>query len=229
MSTSGICQFYCLSFNNEEKRNKMLERFKSLKIDCKFYDGVKHTDNRIYKKLSRYNKRQWSITYGHLDILYDFYHNSGKNYAVICEDDICIHSKFNEILKKVINDFMFLDLDILLLGYMVPYKIGNDNIYNNFRLKIDMPKNAFFKYHEYPEYLTGTQMYLISKKFAKYLLDKYYSDYISIYKNDFIADKIISKEGNRALIYPMLAIEDENQKDLYHQLCHKIHFHEVYI
>jgi len=229
MSSLGICQFYCLSFNDEEKRNKMINRFRTLNIDCNFYNGVQYTDQRINEKLTKYNKRHRSIIYGHLDILYEFYHNSNKNYAVICEDDICIHEKFNENFKKVINDFRFLHLDILLLSYMIPYKIGNDNIYSNFKLKAEMPKTSFFKYHEYPEYLSGTQMYLISKNFAKDLLDNYYSEYISIFENDFIADKIIIKQGNRALIYPMLAIEDKNQTDLYHQLCHKIHYNEIYI
>jgi GR25 family glycosyltransferase involved in LPS biosynthesis len=229
MSISEICEFYCLSFNDQQKRTQMINRYNSLNINCHFYDGIKHTDKRINKNLSKFNKRQLSITYGHLDILYDFYHNCNKNYAIISEDDICIHKKFNEIIKRVMNDFVFLNLDILLLGYIVPYKIGNINTYTNFKLKIEIPNTAYFKYHEYPEYLTGTQMYMITKKHAKYLLDKYYLNYLNILNKNFITDKIIIKDGNRAAIYPMLAIEDENQTDLYHQLCHNIHYDEIYI
>ena len=66
MSTINNCQFYCLSYNNEVKKSNMENRFKKLGIECKFYSGIKHTDNRLKYAGNKINKRQWSITYSHL-------------------------------------------------------------------------------------------------------------------------------------------------------------------
>lgn len=223
------CQFYCLSFDNKSRKDKMIERFKKLNIECKFYSGVMHNDIRIPRTLNNFSKRQWSITYGHLDMIHDFYYFSNKQYAIICEDDIMIHMNFKKILKKVINDFNILDLNILLMGYLLPYKISEINMISNFKLKHDMPREAFFKYHDYPEYLSGNHMYMITKSYAKHLIKTYYLNYAGIGEKHFIPDKILIKDGNKALIYPMIAIEDDEQSDFYHQLCHGIHYTELYI
>ena len=74
MTTISNCQFYCLSFNDKDKRNSMENRFKNLDIECKFYNGVKDTDNRLKYARGIFNKRHWAITYGHLDIIHDFYY-----------------------------------------------------------------------------------------------------------------------------------------------------------
>jgi len=229
MSSIFNCQFYCLSFNDEYKKKSMENRFQELDIECKFFHGIKHTDERLKYAGTKFNKRQWSITYGHLDIINDFYYNSKNKYAVICEDDILIHKHFKNLITKVINDFNILNLDILLLGYIIPYKIGYDNICSNYPLKWPMCLDAPFKYHNYPEYLSGSHMYMITKNFAKFLLNKYYKYFAGYGDNIFMIDKTIIKEGNRALIYPMLSIENEFQEDKYHKLCHNINFNKIYI
>jgi len=230
MTTISNCQFYCLSFNDKDKRNSMENRFKNLDIECKFYNGVKDTDNRLKYARGIFNKRHWAITYGHLDIIHDFYYYNTNKYAVICEDDILIHKNFKKIFEKIIIDFNMLDLDILLLGYILPYKIGYDNISSKYALKRPMRFDAQFKYHEYPEYLSGSHMYIITKEFAKIVLDKYYNNFAGFDNNIFMVDKTIIREGNRALLYPMLAIEnDVFQYDKYHKFCHKIHYNEFYV
>lgn len=226
MSDIDSCQFYCLSFKNIEKRNDMARRFNTLGIDCIFYDGVEYYTGKNINKLL---KRQWSKMHGHLDMIHHFYHNSDKTYGIFCEDDIYIHSNIRNILGKVVKDFKILSLDILLLGYLLPYKIGTQNIYTNYKLKINMPEESIFKYHNYPEYLSGTQMYMISRDYAKYILDNYYDNKEIEYGIYFKCDKTIIKDGNRALIYPMLAVENYEQTDLYHQLCQRIHYNEYYI
>jgi GR25 family glycosyltransferase involved in LPS biosynthesis len=229
MSGISNCQFYCLSFNDIDKKKSMENRFHKLGIKCNFYPGIKHNDKRLKYAGTSFNRRHWSMTYGHLDIIQDFYYHTNDKYAVICEDDILIHQDFKEIIKKVISDFNILDLDILLLGYIIPYKIDYDKIVSIYTLKRPMHPDAAFKYHEYPEYLSGSQMYMITKNFAKILLDKYYNNFAGFDNNVFMVDKTIIKNGNRALLYPMLAIEDADQEDNYHQLCHKIHYNEVYV
>lgn len=229
MSNILNCEFYCLSFNDEDKKQSMKERFKQLNIECKFYKGLDKNDKRLKYAHNKFTKRKWSITYSHLDMINDFYYYTEKKYAIICEDDILINKYFKNILSKVITDFSLLDLDILLLGYLMPYKLGYNNIFSNYTLKKEMPLDSLFKYHNYPEYLSGTQMYMITRKYARHLLKTYYNNYAEIGPRHFMPDKIIIKDGNKALIYPMLAIEDENQEDSYHKLCHSIHYNEIYI
>lgn len=229
MSCIHNCQIYCLSFNNEYKKKSMQNRFHKLDIECKFFPGVNQSDQRVKYANNKFTKRQWSITYGHLDMIHDFYYNNNNKYAIICEDDILIHKNFKEIITKVINDFNILDLDILLLGYIIPYKIDDYNLCSNYPLKWPTRLDASFKYHNYPEYLSGSHMYMITKYFAKFLLDKYYNYFAGYNDNIFMIDKTIIKEGNRALIYPMLSIENEFQEDKYHQLCQKIHSNKIYI
>lgn len=212
------CQFYCLSFYTENRAN-MEKQFRNLGIDCIFSSGLQDNDNRLPKKMPFFWKRQWAITYSHFDILYQFCFQSNKPYAVICEDDICIHSDFHCIFKKVLNDFNLMALDMLLLSYQLPYKIDERG---PFTLKVHMPENAKFKYYHYPSYVYGTQMYIISRNYAMILLTKYYHGYAGKKDRRFLFDKLLMNTERRAVIYPMLAIENERQTDLYHRLCHKV-------
>ena len=215
------CKMYCLSFKNDANRDDMIDRFYALGIDCKFYFGISEKDKRILPSLTTYNKRNLSIAYSHLDMIYDFYYHSEDKFAIICEDDIVIHKRFREIIEKAINDCTILQLDILLLGYLMPYKIQDDK---QFILKHPMPKSSLFKYYCVPEYMSGTHMYMISRSYARYLIKTYYQHYSEMVNKYFIIDKILTSESNRALLYPMLAVENNSQTEPYHKLCHKIHY-----
>lgn len=131
-NTLSDCEFYCLSYNNQNNLNTMKEKFKNLNIQCKYYFGVSHNDIRIPKYESKFNKRQLSITYGHLDIINDFYFNSNKNFAIICEDDIKLHKNFKEIITQIVSNPSIHNLDLLLLSYLLPYKFSDININNIF-------------------------------------------------------------------------------------------------
>jgi GR25 family glycosyltransferase involved in LPS biosynthesis len=169
------------------------------------------------------------MTYGHLEMIYDFYYNSDNKFAIICEDDIKLHVHFNSIIEKIIDDFEFLNLDILLLGYLLPYKLSNKHLIKNYSLKYPVPNNSSFTYHCFPEYLSGTHMYMITKKYAKRLIKEYYSNYANKYNHYFIIDKILTEHGNKALIYPMISVENDDQDDLYHVLCNKINSNDLYV
>jgi len=227
---SGLnCQFYCLSFNDEERNNNMIRRFEHFNINCIFYRGVQYDDNRlINRNLSNSLIREWCCCYGHLDMIYDFYYKSDKRFGIFCENDIHIHKDLIDILPKILNDFNILNLDILLLGCLIPFTIDKNNV--NFSLKRETNAKSLFTYHNYPDDLVGTQMYILSRKHAKNLIDKYYYDYAdknlesesnhSIFKSD----NIIIKDGNRALIYPILAVEEKSTPDDLHLTCHTIHY-----
>ena len=70
---------------------------------------------------------------------------------------------------------------------------------------------------------------MISKQYAGHILKKYYNNYSEIVEKYYIIDKILTLDGNTTLLYPMIALENNEQTDPYHKLCHKIHYNRWYI
>ena len=91
-----------------------------------------------------------------------------------------------------------------------------------------------YRYYEYGD-VWGTQMYMLSREQAVRILIKYGDDYADRFLANpagytpFSADWSITKEGRRALIYPMLAIEDglseydDYGQKVFHQMSHNSH------
>jgi GR25 family glycosyltransferase involved in LPS biosynthesis len=228
-------QFYCLSYNNPERKENMKRRFESIGVDCFFYKGVAKDDSRINGRTVE--QRVWSCMYGHLDMIHDFYYNTNKLFGIFCEDDLYIHKDLEKKMPKIMFDFMYLKLDVLLLGYLLPFKIEKNVYYKDFQKKNTIQNTGIDSYHDYPNDVWGTQMYMLSRSSAKKILDKYsfssgYADK-TIYDDSlthFSADWTITKDGNRALIFPMLAVEDnqstydnEGQHN-FHNACFQAHF-----
>jgi GR25 family glycosyltransferase involved in LPS biosynthesis len=200
------CDFYCLSFNNPERKKAMENRFSNLGINAFFSDGVSFEDDRI--KNSNGHKRTLSFTYGHLDLIKEFYFNSEKDYGIICEDDIIIRKNLIEQMHFIVKNFKKMNLDLLLLGYLLNYKFNSYESVNE-----EHP----FNYYSYPDSIWGAQMYMISKKQAHYLIKTYSPPYAELTLSNtnlkpFNSDWIFTKEGKRALIYPLIAIEDGKTK-----------------
>ena len=213
---------YCLSFQKPIRKSQMEERFKQLEMNCLFYEGVGMDDPRI---VNNNGGNCWGCMLGHMDMIKHFYENSEKEYGIFCEDDVYIHKDFCKVVPDIITDFELMNLDVLLLGYLSAFQIKSTCI--GFDLKT---KHSTYTYHNYPDNLWGSQMYMLSKKHAKYLVDKYTVDYASQATQPFSSDWTITKEGNRALIYPMLAVETADKKsghlgqDMYHDTCKKCNY-----
>jgi hypothetical protein len=230
---NGIIEIpvYIVSYKNKERRQRMIERFHSLSFkNITFVKEVENDDER----LSNYNddekginKRIWSIMLQHLDSIRHFYENSDSDIAIFCEDDIHISNTLNDDLPNIIDDFNTLNLDVLMLGYLLPFKIEMNSWY--FPI---IHKNDTHTYHRYPNDIWGTQMHLISKSYAKELLDKYTVSFAYENKDSvpYNPDWIITKNGNRALIYPMIAVEEgvnlsdcESQQS-FHKRCFEMNY-----
>jgi len=229
------CNFYCLSYKNPERKAAMQNRFKNLGIDIFIYHGVSFDDERIVgRHIHEHSKRCWSFTYGHLDIIREFYFNSEKEYGIFCEDDIYIRKDFVEHLPKIVENFESMQLDLLLLGYLTRYTIDE----NHAGIHLKGPKSTNehpFSYYNLPDFIWGAQMYMLSKSQAGALITKYSPPYadLSITNTSmkpFNSDWTITKEGNRALIYPMIALEDgkTNYSDqgqfILHRECHEANY-----
>ena len=239
MSANDLCGFYCLSYKNEERKTALKNRFSQLNINVEFYDGVEFDDSRLSIPLTNNNglKKSWSYTYGHFDMINKFVTETDKEYGIFCEDDIYLDKNLANDIPTLVEDFKTMGLDTILLGYLTTHKI--EEYHSGYSLKDNFSnKDRTKKYHNYPDELWGAQMYMISRSQAKQLLEKYYNDYaeksinpeLNANMRPFCSDWTITKEGNRALVYPMYAVEDgkTNYEDGGQHNFHKDCFYHNY-
>ena len=71
-----------------------------------------------------------------------------------------------------------------------------------------------YNYHGYPDDIWGSQMYLISREHAKNILFKFTIDWAvhNIADTHYNPDWTITKFGRRAVIAPMIAVEEGTEK-----------------
>ena len=148
----------------------------------------------------------------HLDCIRDFFENTDKSHCIVCEDDIYISKNISNDIETIVKNFDELELDVLMLGYLLSHKIDNNNYHHNhyFPVLNNANINNEYMYHSYPDDIWGTQMYLISRNYAEFLLNKFTPQFA--FENtstlNYNPDWIITKNGKRALINPMIAVEE---------------------
>jgi len=231
-----LVDIYCLSYNHPKRKSRMKEKFAALQYsNVHFYDGVGPDDPRMveYTWLS-------SCMLGHMDMIAQFFKESEKEYAIFCEDDICIHDKLAEHLPTIISEATSRKIDIVLLGYLMNYHIPKDGTYGHFPM-VDISETR--KLYTYSDELWGTQMYLISKSYAKHLLEKYDLEYAIRWRENphhltcYAADWIITKKTqHRALVFPPLCIEngevehyDHYGQRVFHKASHDMHVNAHFV
>lgn len=219
---------YIVNFKNPERKQRMLNRFRHFGIEPKFVNEVECTDPRLVDfSIDKGTKRIWAIMVQHLDCIRDFYENSEDTHCIVCEDDIHISKNFDKLLPRTIETFNKLNLDVLMLGYLLPFKIDKHS--NYYPIMYD---DNDLSYHRYHDDTWGTQMYLISRKYAKFLLDKYTIEYAwnNLGTFNYSPDWVMTKNGEKSMVYPMLAVEegvnvsDDYYQNLFHTNCHKTNF-----
>lgn len=200
--------FYVINFNDEARRERMVSRFSKIGLnEPHFVDPVFTTDPRLNNDEIQH-KRTCSIMLQHLDSLKHFLDNTDKEFCIVCEDDIHISKNLRNDLPEIIEQFKTLDLDVLLLGYLFMYPVDTETN-AHFALKSRSKK---YKYANFPDDLWGSQMYMMSRKHAKNILDKFGPDYILTGELPYNPDWILTKTGNRALMVPMIAVEEGDTK-----------------
>jgi len=207
--------FYCLTCHNETRLVSMQNRFEQLGLSCRFW--INQSDEEFlqseekWRSIAKYELSR--CMYGHFKMIQDFVHQSELPYGIFCEDDIFIHKDFVSLLPQILSDFESLDLDVLLLGYLTGFEIT----YHHQPLKKEATENFPYRYHYYHDNLWGTQMYMLSRKQAIHLLEEFSIDkYLEkIQENPqrtpWSADWILTKNGNRALIAPLLVVENDDK------------------
>lgn len=227
-------EIYCLSFRSE-RRQRMTDLFEKIGVAsiAHLSHGVSHDDARLAR--SNYHTA-WSCMYGHLDMISDFYHNTNKPYGIFCEDDIAIHSRLSELLPTLIEDFKNAQLDILLMGYLSTFKPSPEIPgFEKIEFNDTTPGFSFHHYQHSLIDIWGTQMYMISRDYAKWLIDTFSTGYAECSIDNtnmtpFAADWIITKNGRRALITPSIAVEiyenpyEDESQNKFHKISYEVHF-----
>ena len=226
---------YVVSYNRPDRRDRMMQRFNTLHIDhmVTFTPEVHSSDSRL-QTLEESQKRNASIMLQHLDSLRLFL-STDSDYCIVCEDDIHISKSFTEKLPTILYDVKVMKVDVMMIGYILTFQIDmNTTFHQGYFSYTFNDKNhicmSSHTYHSYPDDIWGTQMYMISRSYAAYLLDTYSSP--SLYKSlqSYNPDWIITKpkvdsEFKRSLIYPMLALEEKNISGQNYDYTKQYHAH----
>ena len=210
MNIQDYCEVYTVAYNSPTKAAEMTSRFEKIGLRLNVHEGVQMDDPRLQFSEELPAKRLASVFYGHLDNIAKFY-ETGKPYGLFCEDDVHIRKDLGKELPIIMGEFNAMQLDILLLGYMTTKPIewwqsGYPLVYDGAPAK--------YRYHRYPQDQWGIHLFMISRSYAKTLLEVYGPDYAAQSHADPAMtccnpDWTLSKyTQRRALRYPMMAVED---------------------
>ena len=221
---------YIVNYNNEERRQRMIDRFSQFNITPILTPQVETNDTRL--TLAPTNcKRIWAIMLQHLDSIRHYYENSSSPYCIVCEDDVHISKTFTDDVHELLPSLETMQLDLILLGYLLPYKIDMSTHLHKQHFPI-IGQTPKFNLHRFPDDIWGCQMYLFTKGYAEAMLKLYTIEYAlaNIDHLNFNPDWTLTKNGNRVLICPMIAVEegvnvsgDKEQAD-YHTRCHRLNY-----
>lgn len=207
------CAIYVVNYKDDERRNKMTSRVKSIGMDAHFVEPVSTEDPRINNQpISDFEKRNWSIFFQHVDCMREFSENTTYDYCIICEDDVMLSTTLKTQIPKIIEVYEKANLDILLLSYLWPFEIQENNYFPILSTYDE------FKIHGYPEDLWGAHMYFMSKSHATKLANLYTPEYAisQTPEKPFCTDWQFTKYGNRGLLTPMVGVEEGDVKTDHH-------------
>ncbi len=211
---------YSFSFNNPERVRRMNHRFETVGYAVNWVAPVMKEDPRI--DAAAVERRTHAIMYNHLDMLKQFL-ASGAEFGVFCEDDIYIRRDFDSLLSQAIAAYKRHDLDVMLLGYLITYAPFGIHVHPEHAL-LEVPLAVM----NYDNGLWGSQMYMCDKKGARKLLEAFSDP--SKTPLPFSPDWTITKFGKRAIVYPMLAVEEGNVvtdhqgQQSFHKQCTAAHY-----
>jgi hypothetical protein len=185
---------YGFSYKNPERKQRMDERFGSVGLTIEWVETVEKDDPRCRAE----HRRTDAVMHNHLDMIRCFL-QSDNEFGVFCEDDVRIRRDLPAALRIAFDAYRRMGLDVLLAGYLVAYPIMT---YHSGEHNPVEPVFGFFDYHDQ---IWGSQMYILDRAGAAKVLEAF-ADPASV--PAFSPDWTITKLGRRAIIYPMLAVEE---------------------
>lgn len=199
---------YVLCYNDPIREERMIKRLKETGVTaniCSFKENiVEHSDRNI------------SCFFNHLAMMKEFL-LSDQEYGVFIENDVYLKKNLCKGLLEACTIMNKLNFDVLLIGYLInkkPEAFGCRQIYYDGN-----------SYYDYGAELWGTQGFILTRKQAQYYIDKYTVEYVKQCNETISADWIYTKQGNRALMYPPLVVEEGIIAEKKHQ--GQINFHKT--
>lgn len=194
----SYADIYYLSPPGCERNQRMKARFSALGIVPTHIHGKREENGCMY---------------GHLRMLREFYETSTKEFGVFLEDDVYLRKGFMDSIQTLCQTMIEKDLDLLLIGYLLPYSPRDSHGSFPTLCKTEKKEQQDeFSIHTFPEDTWGSQGYIVSRAQAAYLLEKLtdtYKERTDAYSLPcYAVDWTITKFGKRALAYPMLAVEE---------------------
>lgn len=210
------------------------------------YEGLDLSDERVTNVLTYLPHRgdavrkTYTITWGHIDMMERFVYRTDKEYAIFCENDICVSKNLEKDVEWALARMKKHGLDIILLGFLnavhphhYPTQYGRHPATD---LDVNKPETGEVdgrRLYYYPPEHWGVQMYLITRSYAKHVIDTFTLEYarntwhqvpgFRSFSPDHTISKLASGE-KRAFMFPMAAIED-GTTDYEHSGQH--HFHKA--
>jgi hypothetical protein len=203
MNAIDLPPIYCLSFDDELRRARLQSRMDHVGLACAFLERpptAADVQAMIAAKgrtaPAEFEHRTVAVMLSHLELIRRFVEETSASHGIVCEDDVYLRRTIRRDLPSIVREFDVRQLDVLLLGYLWPWK--------------DAAGAGAYRFHEYGDDLWGSQMYLLSRRHAMHLLATYTLDHAlaTWSRRPFSADWTITKVGRRARISPMLAVEE---------------------
>jgi len=219
-------------------------RFGRVGISLTFVPPVLSTDPRIPEEAQDNGGlvRNCAIMWNHLDMLRCFLDDPARpEFGIFCEDDIYIRKDLRELVPLLISLYRVHRMDLFLLGYLEPTELSKVVLSDPSSLApiSDLPDLVV---RAYGHHKWGAEMYMMDRRHASFLLDLFNVDFArrSVLRQDnlppFSPDWTITKYGRKALVYPMMAVEegqvvaDDDWHRNFHATCHKAQYrHDIHI
>lgn len=217
--------FYYLSDEGSERDKRISQRFSLLNIPAKRIQCVPQ------EWLQEKGYQNYGCSLGHIKMIKEFVENSDKKFGMFFEDDVYLTKSLPHDISFLCNRMKILELDVLLTGYLIDY-FPHNNQYS-----LDHGNLDAIGFYSYPNDLWGSQSYILTREHAISLFERYNENYLvrslqDITLTPFSIDWTITKDGNRAMVYPMYAVEEGNINTTdewqikYHRDCFEFNYKE---
>ena len=181
---------YVLSWNNPARKARLEDRFKQVGLTPNFIETTSVNDPELVAASKDHpdKRRNWAIMNDHLKMIKAFLAGDATH-GIFCEDDIYLKRTMATDLPVIMAEFDRLKLDLLLLGYLLDFNPAQTS--NEHKLK-----RGSFTYHEYTSETWGAEMYMLSRKHARWLIEKYNYQWASSNPDKpFTSDWILTKDA----------------------------------
>jgi len=196
------------------RQERLLKACEPLHLNIEIVESLRADDPIVQRRAKGFFDRGdgyptgVAATLGHM-IAMERFLKTNDEFCMIGEDDIRFDKKFNEKLDATLN--FIEDADIVSLGFCSDTDVSVGDILDmNFEgMKIIRKVNLANPW--------GAQLYIISRKYAQYFLNRFSVDDLStVYDYKFVTDCVIFDHRHckrYTLMFP-IAIEDPNEQSI---------------